>query len=219
MKKQVKEIILWIFIAMPFVYLATIWNQLPEQVPTHFGLDGVADDWSDKSLLWIIPGALGMGIYFLMLAIPVLDPKRKIRQMGDKYFALRFILTVFFSVLSVYLIFASKTGSIESPNLLLALGGAFFAILGNYLQTVRPNYFIGIRTPWTLENEQVWNKTHRMGGRIWILGGILIMCFAFLVSDSQLYTIIFAAILSVMVLVPVVYSYTEFRKQKDAIQS
>jgi uncharacterized membrane protein len=211
MNKFLKELALWAFIALPYVYLAIIWNELPVQVPIHFNLEGVADNWSNKSTLLYIPGAIGIGIYLLVLFIPILDPKKKIQQMEGKYYAFRLILTIFFSLLSTYIIFTGKSGSLK-PNILFALLGALFAMFGNYFQTVRPNYFLGIRTPWTLENEQVWKKTHRLGGRLWIVGGILIVLLAFFINNNQMFLIIFGVIILILVIVPVVYSYTEFKK-------
>jgi uncharacterized membrane protein len=149
-----------------------------------------------------------------MLIIPILDPKKKIQQMEGKYYTFRFILTFFFSFLAAYILYTSKTESIN-PILLYGSMGALFAIFGNYFQTVRPNYFIGIRTPWTLENEQVWKKTHRLGGRLWIAGGVLIAIFAFFINNKQMFFIIFGLILFIMIIVPIVFSYTEFRKIKN----
>jgi len=149
-----------------------------------------------------------------MIAIPFLDPKRKIRQMGDKYYTFRFLLTGFFSVFATYLLYISSTGSMRNPNFLIALIGILFALLGNYFQAVRPNYFIGIRTPWTLESEIVWKKTHRMAGRIWMAGGILLALISFLISNNTAIAIVMGGFLSVMVIVPLVYSYTEFQKEK-----
>ena len=214
MNKYLKESILWALIVLPYVYLAMVWNKLPDQVPTHFNIAGNVDAMSGKTTLLYLPGALGIGIYLLMLIIPVLDPKRKIQQMGDKYFTFRFMLTLFFSLLATYMVYISYKGSLKNPNMLIALIGALFAMMGNYFQTVRPNYFIGIRTPWTLENEQTWKKTHRLGGRLWMAGGLLIVILAFFISNNSALAIIFGVILSVLVIVPVVYSYTEFQKEK-----
>ena len=163
-------------------------------------------------MIWI-PGALGIGMYFLLLLIPVLDPKKKIQQMGDKYYRLRFMFTVFFSLIAIYLIYISSAGNLINPNLLLALIGILFAMLGNYFQTIRPNYFLGIRTPWTLENENVWKKTHHLGGRLWMVGGVLIVLLAFFIHDNSIFMILFSLILSIIVLIPVVYSYLEFKKE------
>ncbi len=217
MSKYLKESALWALVVIPFVYLATIWNQLPNRVPIHFNIEGNADNWSDKTTLLFLPGALGIGIYLLMLIIPVLDPKKKIQQMGDKYYSFRFMLTFFFSLLATYLLYISNAGSLTNPNMLIALIGALFAMLGNYFQTVRPNYFIGIRTPWTLENEQVWKKTHRLGGRLWLAGGVLIVILSFIINSNHALAITFGVLLFIMVIVPVVFSYTEFKKENNKV--
>ena len=135
--------------------------------------------------------------------------------MGAKYYTLRFMLTLFFSVLATYLLYLSNAGSLKNPNLLVALIGVLFAVLGNYFQAIRPNYFIGIRTPWTLENEEVWKKTHRLGGRLWIACGLLIAVISFIIRNNLALAITLGAILSVMVIVPVVYSYREFQFQRS----
>lgn len=211
MNKYLKESVLWVFIVIPYIYLATIWNKLPEEVPTNFGLDGVANGWSSRSTLIFIPGALGIGIYLLMLIIPVLDPKKKIQQMGEKYYSLRFMMTFFFSLIIINILYAINKGNINNPNMLFALFGVLFAMFGNYFQTIRPNYFIGIRTPWTLENEHVWKKTHHFGGRLWMAGGVLIAILAFLINNKQLFSTVFGVIIFLIVIVPVVFSYKEFQ--------
>jgi len=180
MNKYLKELILWALILLPYAYLVTIWRELPDKVPTHFNFEGKANGWSNKTTMLFMPGVFGVGIYALMLAIPFLDPKNKIQQMGDKFFVLRFMLTLFTSALMTYLLYAGNAGSLKNPGLLVGLIGALFAMLGNYFQTIRPNYFIGIRTPWTLENEQVWKKTHLLSGRLWMVGGIVIVILSFL---------------------------------------
>jgi len=165
-----------------------------------------------------IPGALGIGIYFLMLIIPVLDPKKKIQDMGNKYYTIRLMLTIFFSLLAIYLLYVIYTESLNT-NILFAIIGVLLATTGNYLQTVRPNYFIGIRTPWTLENEQVWRNTNRLGGQLWIVGGIIIAILAFFINNNHLFFIIISGIMFLMVIVPVIFSYTEFKKEMNSPKS
>ena len=215
MNKYLKESVLWVLNLLPYIYLIINWNQLPSLVPTHFNLEGVADDWSGKNSLVFIPCGFGVGIYFLMLIIPVLDPKKKIQQMGEKYYSLRLMLAFFFSLLAIYLLYASKAGSFKNSNMLFALIGILFAMLGNYFQAVRPNYFIGIRTPWTLENEKVWKKTHQLAGRLWMMGGIVIAILSFVMSNPSILGITFGSLVFIMVIIPVVFSYIEFRKEKN----
>jgi uncharacterized membrane protein len=217
MKKYLKEAILLVLIITPYIYLANIWQQLPNRVPTHFNFEGTADGWSDKNFLFFIPTGLGAFIYLLMLALPYIDPKKKIAQMGEKHASLRFMLTVFFSLLSIYLLYATKEAGMKNPNLLIALIGILLAMLGNYFQAVRPNYFIGIRTPWTLESEDVWKKTHRLAGRLYVAGGVLITLLSFIINSIFALTVVFISIVVVMVLIPVVFSYTQYRKEKKII--
>ncbi len=218
MKNFSKELILWIILAIPYVYLAIVWDELPQTVPTHFDLRGNPNDWSDKSVLLILPGAMGLLVYGLMYFAPRLDPKRKIEQMGDKYYTLRLIMTTFISALMVYVLIISKDGMMKNPGSLFALLGGFFAVMGNYFQTVRPNYFIGIRTPWTLENETVWKKTHTISGRVWMVGGLLIVITALLIHTSTGQFIAFASLMSLMVIIPVVYSYIIYRHEKKMME-
>ena len=209
MNKFFKELILWILIVIPFIYLIMVWKNLPAQVPTHFDLAGNPNDWSDKTSLPYMIGAMGIGSYLLMLFIPYFDPKKKIEQMGEKYYSLRLIMTIFMSAISFYLLYVSNKGEIN-PNLLIALIGAFYVVLGNYLQSVKPNYFIGIRTPWTLENENNWNETHKVAGKVWLICGSLQVIAGILLSAIPSFIIFFANII-VMVLVPTIFSYRMFK--------
>ena len=216
MNKYLKESILWALLALPCVYLMMIWDKLPERVPTHFNLSGNADDWSGKTALLFFP-LIGIFIYFLMLIIPKIDPKKKMEQMGDKYYTLRFILTFFLAILTIYCLYLSSGGSLKSPGVMVALIGGLFAVFGNYFQTMRPNYFIGIRTPWTLESETVWKKTHRLSGKLWITGGTLIVILALVINSNLALAITFGTIILVLVLIPVAFSYIEFRKEKKVL--
>ncbi len=211
MNKIFKEAVLWILILIPFAYLATIWKTLPEIVPTHFGLDGTPNGWSNKHSLIYIIGVMGLGIYVLMLLIPRFDPKKKIEQMGDKYYSIRLIMGLLISSISLYLLYVGNKGEINQ-NILIALIGAFFTGFGNFLQTVKPNYFIGIRTPWTLENETIWKRTHRLAGRIWMIGGLTIILMTILTKNNYWLGILFISITAILVIIPVAYSYIEFKK-------
>ena len=133
--------------------------------------------------------------------------------MGKKYDTLKWIITTFMSVLALFIIYTAKNQSVANPNYILLLCGVLFIIFGNYFKTIKANYFIGIRTPWTLENETVWKETHKLGGKIWFAGGLLIILSS-LIFNEQANFIIFMTIVAIMVLVPVVYSYLLFKKQK-----
>ena len=151
-------------------------------------------------------------MYIIFVAVPYIDPKKQIQKMGRKYDTLKWVTTTFMSVLAMFIIYISKNNSETNPSYILLLCGVLFIILGNYFKTIKSNYFIGIRTPWTLENELVWKETHKLGGKIWFAGGLLVIVSS-LVFKEKINFIIFMAITTIMVLVPVVYSYLLFKKQ------
>ncbi|MHA7829659.1 MAG: SdpI family protein [Flagellimonas sp.] len=207
-----KELPLIGIVLLPFLYLAYVWNQLPAQVPLHYNIKGEVDRYGDKSELILIPIMTSLLIYMIFLAVPHIDPKKQIQKMGKKYDTLKWVITTFMSVLALFIIYTAKNQSFANPNYILLLCGVLFILLGNYFKTIKANYFIGIRTPWTLENESVWKETHKLGGKIWFAGGLLVILSS-LIFDERTNFIIFMTIIAVMVLVPVVYSYLLFKKQ------
>lgn len=211
MNKYLKESIFLVFILLPLVYLTTIWNYLPLVVPTHFDLSGNPNGWTDKNDLIYLIGGMGIGTYILMFLVPKFDPKGKIKQMGDKYFSFRLLMTIFMSLLSIYILYTGASKKINT-NLMFSLIGALFAVMGNYFQAIKPNYFIGIRTPWTLESPDIWKKTHRLAGRLWMIGGVLIIIISFLIKNNLALGITFGSITAIIVLIPLIFSFTEFQK-------
>ena len=208
-----KELPLIGIVLLPFVYLAYIWNQLPAQVPMHYNIEGEIDRYGNKSELILIPIMTSLLIYLIFLAVPYIDPKKQIQKMGGKYDTLKFIITTFMSILALFIIYTAKNQTLTDPDYILLGCGVLFLILGNYFKTLKANYFIGIRTPWTLESESVWKQTHKLAGKIWFLGGLLIIL-SCLILDGKTNFIVFMCITAIMVLVPVLYSYLLFRKQE-----
>ncbi|RXR20596.1 DUF1648 domain-containing protein [Flavobacterium amnicola] len=196
---------------LPSIYLAYIWNKLPEKAPMHMQLNGEVDRWGNKSELLFMIFILTGFMYLLLLFLPKIDPKKNIQNMGKKFDSLRLIITVFLSVLAIYILYSIQNPNTK-PTLLFPLVGLLIAFSGNYMKTIKPNYFMGIRTPWTLENEEVWKKTHLLGGKLWFIGGILMTLTFFLEPQLQFYT--FMSIVVVISIIPIVYSYLEFKKQK-----
>ena len=212
MEKFKKEIPFIVVALLPFVYLAYIWNRLPEEVPMHWNASGEIDRWGNKSELFMMLFMLTGITYLVFLIIPYIDPKQKLQNMGNKLNNLRMILGIFMSALAIYILYSVQQKT-SNPVLIFPLIGLLFAFLGNYFKTIKPNYFIGIRTPWTLENEEVWKKTHLMGGKLWFVGGLLMALTFLLPNEVQLYT--FLGITAVISIVPIVYSYLEFKKIKN----
>lgn len=210
-----KELPLLLLSVLPISFLAYLWNGLPERVPLQWGLNGQINRYGDKVELLLI-GLLPLILYGLFLVIPMIDPKKRLEAMGTKYYTIRLITALFIAVLFTYIIYSIKEGTLNNPNYVFMIIGAFFVMLGNYFKTIKPNYFIGIRTPWTLENETIWKNTHRLAGKLWVAGGILIIisCFIF---DEQTMTTVFLVITGIITLIPVAHSYLQFKKTVSVI--
>jgi uncharacterized membrane protein len=208
-----KEFPLLLIVALPVIYLGYIYPSLAETVPLHWNAQGEIDDWGPKSTLWLIPFILPFLMYILMSVIPVIDPKGKIKQMGTKFYQLKFILIVCMSALALYIIYAAQTQTIGSLKGIFLLIGALIAALGNYMPSLKPNYFMGIRTPWTLESEVVWKKTHRLTGKIWLVGGLVIMVLALLVAQEHLLAVLLI-ITAIITIIPLIYSYVLFKSEE-----
>jgi uncharacterized membrane protein len=213
-KKVYRELILWLFNVIPYIYLITIWNDLPDIVPTHFNLAGEADGWSSKQFLIFLPGSLGIGMYFLWLVLPKMDPKHNLSLEDNKYYGIRFMMAVFFSILTTYILYTSLAGKISNTPILFGFIGGLFAVLGNYFKDMKPNYYIGIRTPWTLEDERVWYNTHRFGSKVWIFGGIILLFSSILIKNKDIFFPFFILSTLLITFIPIIYSYIDYKRGK-----
>lgn len=208
-----KELPLLTIVLLPFVYLAYTWNQLPEKVPMHWNVKGEVDRYGNKVELLLIPILLPLLVYVIFLVVPKIDPKNKLKTMGKKLHTLKFLATTFMSLLAIYILYSSKNETLYNPDYIVLFVGVLYIIFGNYFKTIKANYFIGIRTPWTLESETVWKKTHELGGKLWFVGGIIVVLSS-LILEQQYYFTVFVVITIIIALVPIVYSYILFRKEK-----
>lgn len=212
MEKFKKEIPFLAIALIPFVYLIYIWNRLPDKVPMHWNGAGEIDRYGNKKELFLMLFMLVGITYFVFLIIPSIDPKQKLQNMGNKLNNLRLILTLFMSGLALFILYSVEQKN-SKPGIVFVIIGLLFAFLGNYFKTIKPNYFIGIKTPWTLENEEVWKKTHELGGKLWFMGGLLMALTFVLPNNIQFYT--FMGITAVITIIPILYSYRIFNKIKN----
>lgn len=196
---------------LPFIYLAYIWNDLPEQVPMHWNFAGEIDRYGSKSGLLILPFAMPLLTYIIFLLVPIIDPKKQVESMGRKFHKLKFVFVLFMSLLCIYIIYSAHTESLTSFNHICIGTGIIIAILGNYMQSIKPNYFIGFRTPWTLESNEVWKLTHRLAGKLFLAGGVLMIILATLINNSW-FLWVYVGIITIIVIIPLIYSYLKFQE-------
>jgi len=199
----------------PTLYLLYAWPQLPAQIPTHFGLDGRANDYTGRGNIWLLTSALPLGVAVLFTVLPRFDPKQRFSGEGLNFQKLRLLFVGLVSVLACYCLRMALQPGTASGRGVDILVGLFLAFMGNYLTTVQPNYFIGIRTPWTLESPAVWARTHRVGGVLFCISGLLLAGLALVLPVAWVHVA-----LLVLVLGPAIfcyaYSYAVYRRLANA---
>jgi len=199
----------------PFVVLAGFWNQVPERVPIHWNIRGEIDGWASKSFGLLITPLIGFLAVALCHVVVWLDPK--LRANLDKTNRMNKVLQI------VRLAFAAFFDAVFGVQLAVAFGHKIaaarvitwcvlllFAILGNYLPNLRPNYFVGIRTPWTLEDAETWRATHRSGGKLMFFGSLLLFILEFFVS-AGVFAFLFVSFMLLLVIWSFLYSWHHFR--------
>jgi uncharacterized membrane protein len=205
----------FIMLAIPFIYLAYIWGDLPQQVPTHFAVNGLPDKFGNKSeILWmtIIFAVLGIGIYFLLQNMHRIDPKKKYTASTLSVMVkLSVVVVLLLTFVSLFLLYSTLKGKITSMSFMFCALGLFLAFIGNLMHSIKPNYFAGIRVPWTLENEDNWRQTHQLASKIWFAGGIALAVLS-LILKQKILLMVFVPVVLIMVIVPVIYSYSLYKK-------
>ena len=200
-------LIVLVSIALGFYF----YSAFPDSVPVHWGVDGAPDRYGSKfEGAWLMP-LIAIGMYLLFRFLPYIDPKKdKYQQFAKVYFIFRLIILLM--MLVIYLVASANSlgYNVRVEVWIPVAVGILFLIMGNYMGKLKPNWFMGIRTPWTLSNDEVWNKTHRLGGKLFILLGLLMI-----ITPLLPYTNIFATLVIpviVVSLIPIVYSYVIYRK-------
>jgi uncharacterized membrane protein len=214
MDKILKKII-WLFILTPAVYLATVWNTIPEKVALHANLKGEVDRYGSKNELitmTLILIAVNVAIYLLLPQVYRIDPKRYAAENKSRLHRIAFAVSVFIAAVLCLLIYSSIHENFKfSARFILSGVGLLFAVIGNYMYNIKPNYFAGIRLPWTLNNDENWKKTHLLGGKLMFAGGLLIavICLftSFILSMIFLFSILF-----LIIVITCIYSYNLYKK-------
>jgi uncharacterized membrane protein len=211
-KKMVLFYVL-LLIGIPFIYAAYLYPSLPEIIPTHFNIKGEADGFGGKDSIYLGPSIMGMAslfTYFFLTYIKKIDPKRY-EQIEDGLFQkFGFFTVLFLTALSMVILYTTTHQGISIEKLLFPLMGLAFAGMGLYMPKIKQNYFAGFKLPWTLDNEDNWNATHKIAAKVWLYGGV-IQFIAGIIFSSVTSFVIFFIDMIVMVLIPTIYSYRMFK--------
>jgi uncharacterized membrane protein len=202
------NVLSFIFIAIPIAVSIYLYPSLPDQIPTHWNLAGEVDDYTPKPWGVMILPLAAVFVFLVMKLIPMVSPKG---FRTDQFQGVINIFTVtlvgFMSAVALLVLIAATGRDVHVNEVVFAGVGLLFIVLGNYLGKVRKNFFIGIRTPWTLASDEVWSRTHRLGGYVFVLIGFLLFLNAFIQFPEAW---LIGAIV-IVALVPVVYSFVIYR--------
>jgi uncharacterized membrane protein len=194
-----------------YVYFG-LYDRLAEQLPVHWDINGEPDKFVPKEVAWkyllLTPGLM-IGFVLLTLVLPWLSPKSfEVGRFRDTYGYVMALVVVLFGYIQAVLLWSTLHPESRTARLLVAGILLFFALLGNVLGQVRRNFWMGIRTPWTIASEQVWNQTHRLAGWLFVGFGLLGSA-AVLLGAPLLWSFV---ALMVVALLPVVYSLVLYKR-------
>lgn len=213
---RVRTTIFLVLLLLPFGYAAYLYPDAPERVPIHFNINGEPDGWGNRNSLFIGPlilGIVGIFIYVLISNIRRIDPKR-FGDGDDRVFQQVALVTqAFLCCLNLLILYGSMHPEVLIQKLLIAFIGLIVSVFGLYMSKLKQNYFAGFKLPWTLESEANWISTHRLAGKLWFAGGVLILPASILLNGEVL-SVVFVSIMVVLVVWPSVHSYLFFRNEQ-----
>ncbi len=197
-------------VVLSFAVSIYFYPMMPERIASHWNGEGQVDGYMPRFLGVFLMPIISAGLALLFMIIPLIDPMRanieKFRKYYDRFIAL--ILLFFLAVQMQVILW--NTGTRISPNVTLPIGlGVLFLYSGVLCENAKRNWFIGIRTPWTLSNDVVWDKTHKIGGKMFKISGIISIFGFFFQSHAIFFSIIPAVFTGIFT---IIYSYVEYRK-------
>ncbi|MBQ8187782.1 MAG: SdpI family protein [Clostridia bacterium] len=207
-QNRILLIVTSVVILIPMLAGLLLWNRLPEEIATHFGTNGEPNGWSSRGFTVFGLPLILLALHWLCVIVTAADP----RQNGVARKMIHVILWLI-PAASLYAggaIYAGVLGlDFDNNAFMMVFIGLMFIIIGNYLPKCRQNYTVGIKLPWTLADEDNWNRTHRLAGWIWTAAGVLILANAFLGSF-----IVMLAVLIAAAGIPTVYSFVLWHKKQ-----
>lgn len=212
--------LLWLSVGLavlPALLTAVLYAGLPDQVPLQWGFGGEVS-YGPKSQLWVL-SLMPLMMLFLFRALPKIDPRRQNYARFQRYYD-GFCLVMLFFLLgmnTLVLLESLWTGRIAVWRVVTVGIGAIFLFLGNLLPKVKNNFFMGVRTPWTLSDPDVWNRSNRLGGQCFFLMGLVALLAGLLLPELAAFAVLMAGT-AIVVLIPTLASYIWYqRSQKDRV--
>ncbi len=211
-EKSMMRIMLVIAI-IPLLITVVVFNRLPDLIPMHWNVNGQIDAYYPKFPYAFAAPVIGLMIVFFMGILPKFDPKREnYDKFKSQYQFIKIFMLLFFAVIQFITLSISLGADFIRVDMVIKLMvGIMFIVIGNLLPKLKHNYFVGIKTPWTIANESVWLRSHRHGGYVWFATGLALVVLAFIPGTIS------AAIYFILILIasfePMIYSYLSYRKK------
>ena len=199
----------------PIAYLLITWSSIPESITMSFNFNKLIVEEEKKQMLIVsttILSVTSVALYFLLRNLKRIDPKVKRSSSETGFNRLGISLVIFLTLLNFSLILIAVNAWVITKKEMFIFVGLLFALLGNYMNNLKPNFFAGIRLHWTLNDENNWRKTHQLAGKLWFFGGILVALFSWFLPETVL-IYLFVAAMIVLVLIPGIYSYRLFKQK------
>lgn len=204
-------------VLLSFIFSVFFIKFFPDQVAVHWNINGEPDGFNNKYFAALVIPAVILFIYLIFLFLPIIDPEK------ERYLEFSKIYNYFKSIIIFFMFFVYLVAGFNNLGYNLPIEkiipvsiGLLFVIIGKYMKKIKMNWFVGIKTPWTLSSENVWDKTHIFSGKIFMISGVLIMLTAIINSKYKLPLFIFVLLLIISSVT--IYSYyiyvKEFKNKK-----
>jgi uncharacterized membrane protein len=211
------ELAHWLVLAGMFAAAAVQWGSLPDRIPVHFNLEGEPDRWGGKFEGLLLLPLLALGIYFVALLLPRIDPGRaNYARFAGVYALIRLLVTLTLAAVQAAMILSFHRQRADLGPWVQPVVGAALLVLGSVMGKIRPNWFVGIRTPWTLSSKTSWLKTHRLGGWLFIGMGLVVGLSPWLARGIPAWILLFGLPAATCAWL-VVYSYLVWRSDPHRI--
>ncbi len=200
MKSKKMIALMWALALLPLLMVALCWSRLPEQVPVNWGFDGQVS-YGSRNTLWLF-GGMTLVIALLYQFLPRIDPKkRSYERFQNVYDGFGVALPLFMTLMMALMLTETlRPGTVNMARVVTAAVCVFFVGIGCIMGKVKPNWFMGIRTPWALSDPDVWNKTHRLGGWVFFLTGLVNLPMSLLAGEKVFFVTFFAMLFGGIVL-------------------
>ena len=208
----------WLLVGLAFGFSAAMYSKLPAQIPSHWDNDGDINGYMSRAWgIWLMPTVL-LAMAIILPRIPAIDPRREnYEKFRPSYDLVVDAVITMIAALHVAMLGAGAGWPVPMERVTPLLAGGLFVVIGNVMPRARPNWLFGIRTPWTLTNDRVWERTHRVGGSMFVAAGVLLALSALFLPKSTMPALIVCIVIASVV--PVVYSYFAWRQETNRVQN